>query len=597
MASLKFMTKSERSKYISLVLGRCLTAVFDFVGVLAIGYLATSIALFVAKGSNPNRTFRILGVVFPAANIHLLPYTVGVILSVFVIKALLATYLTRKTANLLALVESRASRRVVETVLGAGLEKSRSISKEELTFVTNSSTSSAFSGILTNTATLTAEGFMFAGLLVTFFLVDPMSTILVLGYLALLAWAMQLFIGKRLSRTATVIVKNAIATGTAINDLSGAFRELAVAGKRESFLDSIESSRLALASATGRQLYLASMPRYIVETGVLVGVFAFGAVKLLSGDITSSMTTIGIFFTGSMRIMAAMLPWQAALVEMRRNAPQALISQKYLLETPVGGVPKKSSARRTQLAPVSIRMRDVTYKYPEAGTPAVHNVSLEVPAGYQVALIGASGSGKSTIADLMMGLLEPQAGSILVDGEPPSDLISATPGILSYVPQKPGGLEGTLATNIAIGEDPTVIDRTRIANALKLAHLTDLVESLPHGLESDLGKYRDSLSGGQLQRVGLARALYSMPSLLVMDEATSALDAESENEITQAIAGLRGKVTVVMIAHRLNTVQHADIVFLVDEGRIADQGTFSEIVERNESIARAVDLMSFSDRN
>ena len=162
---------------------------------------------------------------------------------------------------------------------------------------------------------------------------------------------------------------------------------------------------------------------------------------------------------------------------------------------------------------------------------------------------------------------------------------------VSYVPQRPGIVSGTILENVALGEDSSQVSRGRAAEALRLAHLSDLIGGLSEGIDTQLGKLQDGLSGGQMQRLGLARALYTNPSLLVMDEATSALDAESEAEIQTALNDMRGKVTVVLIAHRLNTIQHADKVLLVEGGQLSDSGTFKELIVRNPSVGRVVDLM------
>jgi ATP-binding cassette subfamily C protein len=166
---------------------------------------------------------------------------------------------------------------------------------------------------------------------------------------------------------------------------------------------------------------------------------------------------------------------------------------------------------------------------------------------------------------------------------------------VSYVPQKPGLVSGSVAQNVALGVDQSYVDESQVWKALESAHLTDVISSLPKGIHTNLGKYQDGLSGGQIQRLGLARALYSQPGLLVMDEATSALDAESESEIAKALDQMRGKVTVVLIAHRLNTVQHADKVFLIEEGQVTYQGTFQELIKRNPSIDRLVQLMKVDE--
>ena len=159
------------------------------------------------------------------------------------------------------------------------------------------------------------------------------------------------------------------------------------------------------------------------------------------------------------------------------------------------------------------------------------------------------------------------------------------------MPQRPGLVSGSILDNIALAEPPLEVDRNRALEALRLAHLEELVHGLPEGLDTPLGKLQDGLSGGQMQRIGLARALFTAPGLLVMDEATSALDAESEAEIQKALDDMRGRVTVVLIAHRLNTIQHADQVILIEEGQVKDSGTFKELLARNPSVEKVVDLM------
>jgi ATP-binding cassette subfamily C protein len=241
-------------------------------------------------------------------------------------------------------------------------------------------------------------------------------------------------------------------------------------------------------------------------------------------------------------------------------------------------------------------MRSLSFGYTGSASEIITDVSLEIKSGSQAALIGTSGAGKSTLADLMLGLLEPTKGSVLVDGVNPSVLISSRPGLMAYVPQKPGMISGTIAQNIALGFDSSEIDMTKLTKAVADAHLSQYVNSLPDGLDTDIGKRKDELSGGQLQRIGLARALYTEPKLLIMDEATSALDAESEHEINIALDVMRGKVTVVLIAHRLNTIQRSDLVFLVDEGKIAAQGTFKQLMNSNLKVKNLARLMEIQPK-
>jgi ATP-binding cassette subfamily C protein len=222
---------------------------------------------------------------------------------------------------------------------------------------------------------------------------------------------------------------------------------------------------------------------------------------------------------------------------------------------------------------------------------------LDIPAGSQAALIGTSGAGKSTLADLMLGLLEPTKGSVLINDTNPTELIKSNPGLMAYVPQKPGMISGTIAQNIALGVDVNEIDWNRLTRAISDADLLQFVETLPNGVNTNIGKRKDELSGGQLQRIGLARALYTEPKLLIMDEATSSLDAESENEINYALDAMRGQVTIILIAHRLNTVQRSDIVFLLDEGKIVTSGTFKQLITSNAKVKNLAKLMEINSQS
>jgi ATP-binding cassette subfamily C protein len=218
-------------------------------------------------------------------------------------------------------------------------------------------------------------------------------------------------------------------------------------------------------------------------------------------------------------------------------------------------------------------------------------LSVDFRAGEVVAIVGPSGAGKSTIADLLSAVLIPTSGSIFRTNSAPSENHFEEIGRVGYVPQRPGLVSGTILDNVALAENKNEVSRERALEALRVANLGELISELPDGLDTPLGKLQDGLSGGQMQRLGLARALYTKPGLLILDEATSALDAESELEIQKALDSMRGQVTVVLIAHRLNTIQHADKVILLEGGQVKDSGTFKELIARNPLVERVVNLM------
>jgi ATP-binding cassette subfamily C protein len=296
-----------------------------------------------------------------------------------------------------------------------------------------------------------------------------------------------------------------------------------------------------------------------------------------------------------------MLPLQASLLSIKGQLPAAQVAQQILFDEDSTSSSRQnvnvSLHRGTQPRPseaVRVSLENVSFSYKDDPVLAVDGITLIIEAGQQVAFIGPSGAGKSTIADLICGILPPSMGKVNLNAG--SDLERLGTSIsMSYVPQKPGLVAGSVVDNVALGIEPSQVNEADVWNAIERAHLGEVIRALPGGLNTDLGKNRDGLSGGQIQRLGLARALFSKPGLLVMDEATSALDAESEAEIARALEQMRGEVTIVLIAHRLNTVQHANKVFLIDEGKLVDSGSFKELLARNSSLEHLVKLMKVDE--
>ncbi len=246
-------------------------------------------------------------------------------------------------------------------------------------------------------------------------------------------------------------------------------------------------------------------------------------------------------------------------------------------------------------AGLEVRLDDVSFRHLGASSQTIDHVTLQAPAGSYSAIVGPSGAGKTTLVDLILGLYKPDSGTVVIDGVEPEALREESPGLMSYVPQKPGIVTGSIADNVALGLAENERDEEQIWAALEGAQLAHHVRTLELAIHSDLGSHSDALSGGQIQRLGLARALYTKPNLIILDEATSALDAATEASISGAIQQLGSDTTVIVIAHRLSTIQHADIVHVMDQGRVVDSGTFKEVRGRVPMIEEYVKLMSFDD--
>jgi ABC-type multidrug transport system fused ATPase/permease subunit len=226
---------------------------------------------------------------------------------------------------------------------------------------------------------------------------------------------------------------------------------------------------------------------------------------------------------------------------------------------------------------LDVAVSDLRVDYPGSDTPAILGVTFTLPAGGALAVVGPSGGGKSTLADAILGVVQPTAGAVQIGGLTPEQVVRRYPGLVAYVPQSVALVSGSVRDNVALGRTRDEIDDERVWTALKRAHLADYLADARDGLDTEVGERGVQLSGGQRQRLGIARALYTEPRLLVMDEATSALDAEIENLVTQTIEELGSEVTTITIAHRLATVRRADTVIYLDHGRMLAQGTFEEV--------------------
>jgi HlyD family secretion protein len=225
---------------------------------------------------------------------------------------------------------------------------------------------------------------------------------------------------------------------------------------------------------------------------------------------------------------------------------------------------------------------DVNFCYPGKQKPALDGLNISISVNQVVGLVGASGSGKSTAIDILLGLIEPDQGYLAIDGKPvPADKKRAWQNSLGFVPQNIFLADASIRENIAFGLPPSQINEEDVQRATRMAHLDELVSDLPEGLDSRVGERGIQLSGGQRQRIGIARALYNDANVLVLDEATSALDGITEKLVMDAIHDFSGKKTIIMIAHRLSTVKQCDCIYLMDQGHIIDRGTYEELNRRN----------------
>ena len=522
----------------------------------------------------------------------------------FLMKALGNLLLSLAMVKYLAKVEVAAAVRIASFVFRGSLADIRRFSPADVHYAVNASTSAMYGGMLTSVSSMITGIGLMVLILGTFFVVNPIAAAVVAVYLAVVVVLIQWFMNEKLKEVGRNINKGSVAATSSLWDVLHSFREVSVFSKQDYFVGRYENARELLAKTNAQNTVLKSVPRLIIEQGLLLGVLGFVSWQVLGADVAEGLASVGVFVVGSIRIIGAVVPVQNAFASLKTTTVKAELSQQLHLEmreAEESVLQAQSSAEvdsaeiRSQAKGLSLRMTNVSYTYPGSTTPAVSNISIEAAPGGFVALVGPSGAGKTTVADLILGLNAPDQGTIALDGVDPKSLSSSSPGIISYVPQKPGMVSGTILENVALGVPIDEVDETWARECVRLAALDGVVNSLPDGINENLGRQSDKLSGGQIQRLGLARALYPRPRLIILDEATSALDAGSEAAVSQNIRDLGDAVTLVVIAHRLSTIQHADSVYVIDEGRVVASGPFKRLRKSVPLIEEYVRLMSFDD--
>lgn len=331
--------------------------------------------------------------------------------------------------------------------------------------------------------------------------------------------------------------------------------------------------------AQGIILLMGQIPFHVLQIVAFGGLMVVFLV-LLAGleSLSSIIPSLGFFAFAGYRLLPALQEGFQGYSKMRGAAPIA--ERLALILDEPSHLPTPPRGERLHLRKV-LSVQDVSFRYPDADDTALRRITLDVPASKTAALVGPSGSGKTTLLDLLLGLLEPTEGSIRVDGTPlDAQTAPKWRNSIGYVPQEVTLHDATVKENIAFGVPPEHIDMERVHAAAKQAHMHAFIgSSLPKGYDTRVGERGIRLSGGQRQRLGIARALYRDPDVLVLDEATSNLDNQTESRIAEAIQELGGTKTILIVAHRLTTVQDADRIFVLDEGVVVSQGTYEELLE------------------
>ena len=588
----KILERRQRRYLLLLASLRVGANLLDLVGLAGIALLATSFGSF-ASGSPTRAPLNVPIVGELIINeFHAVLIAMGVA-TVFLLKSGFSIWLNLLTSLSVARIEARFSSELAREFFSP--ESTAEATGESVSDFQNKVmfSTGAISSFFNARMSFIAEASLTAALIAIFIVINPIATISMFLFMAGVLYGLNRIIGFRITRNGRLAMAGSQTSLESSRDLFGVKREALSSGVTPNWLAKFTAGRTQAAEASAVIYTLNSLPRYVVETSLVLSIFAFIAGVVVFSDLASQAVTIGVFMAGGLRLVASLLPLQAAYNSMQDGSTRGQLAFEGLVQL------REKQAGQTERPAVvvddfpNLVFRGVSFKYSASTHEVIENVSFEVEPLTSVAIVGPSGAGKSTLFDLATGFGEPSSGLIKVGGLNPRDILFGAPGTFGIVTQRPQLVTGSILENVSLVGDSST-DKRKVLKSLIQAGLRKFTER-EDWFEAQIKPDSGQLSGGEIQRLGLARALYRDPKILFLDEATSALDAETEAEIAKVLQTLKNQMTVILIAHRLSTVQHADKIIYLDKGRIVAEGTFSELKVKVPDFAKAVELMDLSD--
>ncbi len=430
---------------------------------------------------------------------------------------------------------------------------------------------------------IATEAVMALGILILLFAVEPVVT---LAALVLLGGTSVLFLKttkNRVRKHGQKTLKERAGIIKVVNEGIGGFKDATIMNRQKWFVDKFKRSIHSLSKAEIVRQTTSQSVRPAMETIAVSGMLLIAIVLLRQGYSMAALVPIlALFALSIQRLLPAMNKIIEQYTSLRYHAYAAdPIHQDLTNLKDYAGKPAEDEEERIHLKE-KIEVKNLTYVYPKSEEEVLKDISLAIPKSSAVGFVGATGSGKTTLVDLILGLLTPTKGNVYVDGKDIKNNLLAWQRNIGYIPQFIYLSDDTIKNNIAFGLTEEEIDNEKLQEAIRVAQLDDFINTLPKGVDTFIGERGIRLSGGQRQRIGIARALYNNPEVLVMDEATSSLDNITEKFVIQAIERLKKERTVIIIAHRLTTVKNCDKLYLVKDGRIAAEGSYDDLLESDE---------------
>ncbi len=590
------LSRSDKRKLLIITVVQVFLGILDLLGVLAIGLLGTLSITGIqsrAPGNRVNTMLSYLGLShFSFQSQATIIGLVAVLL--LVSRTIFSIVFTRKILYFMARRGAKISANLISRFLAQPLLVVQRWSSQEALWAVTRGVEVISLQVLAPSVVLIADISLLVILVFGLFLVDPVTSIgttLIFGTVAILLYKLM---HQRAGHIGSQSSSKSIESNEKIIEVFSSYRESIVRNRRDYYAREIAKVRFQISDLSAEMGFMPYISKYVIETTVIVGAVLIGAIQFVMQDASHAVATLAIFTAAGTRIAPAVLRIQQGLVVVKTAlgvSKPTLDMIRFLGDNPIAENYDDTVHIDHLDFSSSIEIKNISFTYPGSLDPAIKDVSITLSPGKVLAIVGPSGAGKTTLVDVLLGVLEPDVGSVLISGTTPPDAISKWPGAIAYVPQDVLVIDGSIRENVALGYPLEVATDDLVNDTIRIAALSEFVSHLPRGLDTNLGERGAKISGGQRQRIGIARALFTKPKLLVLDEATSALDGGTEENISKEIQSLKGSTTVVLIAHRLSTVRSADLVVYLDRGSIVASGTFEEVRDVVPDFDRQAKLM------
>jgi ATP-binding cassette, subfamily B, bacterial PglK len=438
-----------------------------------------------------------------------------------------------------------------------------------------------FSGVLMPAMILLTELIVVTFVFVLLVFIEPFSSILALIVLSIAIISFNLLIRGKINQLGLIRQRHFSQIVKTVNQSLGGIKETKVLGRENLFLQIFSYNLSKSSYADMFSSYARQTPSLFIETIILISVILIVLLTIVQGKSSQSVfPLLSLFAIAALRIMpsAKRISSTLPLITYYKHSVDAIYNEIKILEKKP--IKKFFEVNQESLSfQKTIELKNIAYKYPNAKVEALQNIDLTIRKGTSTAFVGSSGAGKTTIVDILLGLLTPCKGKVLIDGQDIQSHLRSWQHQIGYIPQKIYLSDENIRQNVAFGLPESDINNNQVWAALEAAQLDQFIKGLPDKLDTMVGERGVRLSGGQQQRIGIARALYHNPNVLVMDEATAALDNTTEQEFIKALDRLTGEKTLIIIAHRLTTIKKCDHIYLLESGQVTAAGTYSELLE------------------